>query len=267
MEKLERRRRDDLEKARANDPNMTILNLEGVGMYKLTLDDMPRVLSALEGNTHVTSLLLGWNNFGPTGLPLIFDAIRELSVTTLNLQSCSLMGGGACLLAKELATNTKITNMDLYDNAIGAIGMRALAAALKINTTLEELNLQSNRIEEGVVELADALAVNSSLKTLGLMGVDIDEAGLTQIALALESNTTLKKIRMSHTVTGLGANAILHMLACNCTLIDFSLDWSHVDATVSAEIKRMLADPVRAAWASGEADTKPACEIPLEHRD
>eukprot|EP00048_Salpingoeca_helianthica_P009872 m.141690 g.141690 ORF g.141690 m.141690 type:complete len:67 (+) comp14966_c0_seq44:816-1016(+) len=30
------------------------------------------------------------------------------------------------------------------------------------------------------------------------------------------------------------------------------------------EIKVLLTDPVRAAWAAGEADTKPAREIPVE---
>jgi len=66
----------------------------------------------------------------------------------------------------------------LNGNNIDKKGAFALAEALKINSTLKELNLWNNNIDtEGGIALADALKSNSSLLNLNLKNNKLDDTG------------------------------------------------------------------------------------------
>lgn len=54
-------------------------------------------------------------------------------------------------------------------------------------------------------------------------------------------------------------------VSCLCFIL-YRLDNYTIDRSILAEIAQLLADPVRAAWASGEADTKPAIGIAVAKR-
>ena len=73
-------------------------------------------------------------------------------------------------MAEILKSNTSVTTVNLYGNkAIGDEGAKALAKALKVNTTLEELWLVDCGIgDKGAAALAKALRSNTSLTTLHL---------------------------------------------------------------------------------------------------
>jgi Ran GTPase-activating protein (RanGAP) involved in mRNA processing and transport len=55
------------------------------------------------------------------------------------------------VLAPFLRTATLLTHLDLRSNAITHVGMEALGAALKANTSLQELHLSKNPLgDKGV---------------------------------------------------------------------------------------------------------------------
>ena len=76
---------------------------------------------------------------------------------------------------------------------ISSEGAKSLAEGLKINETLQELNLRKNGISpEGAKSLAQSLKINSTLKELDLFRNSIGEEGIQCLAEAMELNETLK---------------------------------------------------------------------------
>ena len=70
-------------------------------------------------------------------------------VTELRLNECKLGEGGAQAIAAALRVNTTLTNLNLGANSLGEGGGQAIADVLRVNTTLTNLNLYDNWLEEG----------------------------------------------------------------------------------------------------------------------
>ena len=69
--------------------------------------------------------------------------------------------------------------------------MKALSGALKVNETLRELNLFYNKLEncsEGVKLLLESLKINTSLERLQLGANDLDGSVLTEMSNLLDRN-------------------------------------------------------------------------------
>ena len=70
-------------------------------------------------------------------------------------------------LAEALRFNTTVTSLNLYHNDLGEGGGRALAEELRVNTTLAKLDLGGNDLREGGWQaLVEALRVNTTLESL-----------------------------------------------------------------------------------------------------
>ena len=122
---------------------------------------------------------------------------------------------GARALSDALKTNTTLQSLNLEceqeesekdgwiadivnnkhkqaDNGIGAEGARALSEALKVNTTLQSLNLfgeQEQSVEDGWI--AD-IANNKHQQA----GNDIGEEGARALSDALKTNTSLQSLNL-----------------------------------------------------------------------
>ena len=96
----------------------------------------------------------------------------------VDLSWCHIGPVGAQRLAQALCVNTSVKTLDLSHNLLGDKGAKALAEMLggnraessgTVNTTLEHVDLSSCDIGPvGVQHLAQALCVNTSVKTLDL---------------------------------------------------------------------------------------------------
>ena len=64
-------------------------------------------------------------------------------VTELRLKECKLGEGGGQAIAAALRVNTTVSSLNLGANSLGEGGAQAIAAALRENHTLTELNLNS----------------------------------------------------------------------------------------------------------------------------
>ena len=70
-------------------------------------------------------------------------------VTSLNLggsfSGSNRMGeGGGRAIAEALRVNTTVTSLNLCGNDIGERGVQAIAEALRVNSTVTSLNLERN---------------------------------------------------------------------------------------------------------------------------
>jgi hypothetical protein len=136
------------------------LGFAGLDTRKLTM-----LAQALETNSVVRKLCLGWNEIG--------DA-------------------GAERLAQSLEKNKTLTELNLTENGIGERGAERLAAALAVNGTLRVLDLMSNRIgDKGAGFFANALGKNKTLQELRLYDTGIEYTGASRLMNAAERNDTL----------------------------------------------------------------------------
>ena len=138
-------------------------------------------------------------------------------------------------------------NLDLGQNGIGDRGAAALAEALRLNTTLQKLDLSGNAIDvEGASEwlwgegegggttlqkvglstmqsqavfpplteaIAAAIAENPTLRCLNLSDNYIGEAGALALAEALSRNTTIQELQLKGNELGdAGVRAICEAL-------------------------------------------------------
>jgi hypothetical protein len=118
------------------------------------------------------------------------------------------------------------------------------AVAMNHSADEPEMHLYGNGITEaGATQLADALRTNTTLKHLGLNNNKIGDAGATQLADALRANTTLQHLYLcDNAVTEAGATQLADALRTNSSLQTLLF----VDNNVGEAGARQLADALRA---------------------
>ena len=149
------------------------------------------------------------------------------NMKVLNIRSAGLGIDGLELLAEGLAYNASLTDgvMDLSRNAIGDLGLQALASSLARNSKLRTLHLTDNNIgDAGLEALADSLSNNGSLRELSLSGnVSITEIGVAAISGVLTTHTScLEDLRLEGIGIG-GLRALAHALGQNKSLKSLSV--------------------------------------------
>jgi Ran GTPase-activating protein (RanGAP) involved in mRNA processing and transport len=133
------------------------------------------------------------------------------------------------MISKSLETNTNLVNLSLTGNYFH--GECGLANALKLNRTLEQLDLYQNLIgDEGAIAIAEALLHNTSLTFLGISYNNLASAGLTAIVKMLEINSTLTDVNIGgHRISIEVMHTIAQMLKINGTLVRLYLHESDTD--------------------------------------
>ena len=94
---------------------------------------------------------------------LIYN-IKSNLINSLNLPGNKIGDDGAKAIAEALKENTSVTNLDLSSNAISDEGAKAIAEALKENTTITSLDLDENQIgAAGAKDIVDFIRRNVEL--------------------------------------------------------------------------------------------------------
>ncbi|KAL0244559.1 hypothetical protein GEMRC1_008641 [Eukaryota sp. GEM-RC1] len=147
---------------------------------------------------------------------------------------------GATALAEAFKVNSTVKQIDLMFNSIDNAGTKTLAGALKINSSISVLHLMSNFIgNEGVVALADTLKTNSTIVLRDLSSNSIAHEGSIALAEALKVNSTVTEIDlMANCIGDVGITALASALKVNCTLTVMNLKLNSIGiegATALAE--------------------------------
>eukprot|EP00567_Pseudictyota_dubia_P006640 CAMPEP_0197444794 /NCGR_PEP_ID=MMETSP1175-20131217/10179_1 /TAXON_ID=1003142 /ORGANISM="Triceratium dubium, Strain CCMP147" /LENGTH=472 /DNA_ID=CAMNT_0042975647 /DNA_START=836 /DNA_END=2254 /DNA_ORIENTATION=- len=166
--------RSDLEKVTANDPSLTEVNWQNKGIGD---DEVIKLANALHYNTHISELVLTFNNITDIGAKVLAKILRiNATVTTLNLYWNKIGDASAKDLAEMLCINASVTQLNLSLNQISDTGAKALAEMLRVNATITHLNLEYNEISNiGVKALAEMLRINVAIITLDLACYNISD--------------------------------------------------------------------------------------------
>ena len=158
-----------------------------VGRHKVFPDDvLPRVFEFLVDARSICNIqrtcrtTRRWN----------YDTLREWKLDWMYKNVEEVLGAERTIQLRDgLLTKIKLR---IY---IGVEGAKAIGEALKVNTSLTEINLWGNNIgDEGGKAIGEALKVNTSLTEISLYGNNIGAEGAKAIREALKVNTSLTKI-------------------------------------------------------------------------
>ncbi len=175
------------------------------------------IVDALAFNNTITMLELHNNPIGDNGLNKLTDVLRtNYSISYINLQCCSIDGESIINLANVLTERNIVTELFYSGNRIDDLGVSELAKApistltlrselitdeglisLASNEFIERHDLVSDSItDDGIIQMANLLKHNTSLKTLYLVSENIEDIGKQALAEALDFNTTIESIIM-----------------------------------------------------------------------
>lgn len=134
-----------------------------------------------------------------------------------------------------------VLTVNLTNTPCDVAGVRRLARALVPRTArITELNLTETSVEDaGAVLLAEALAVNTTLKTLSLIRAEIGAKGSAALARALETNHCLAHLELSKNILDCDATSV--MLGRNSHLETLGVNACGIDAVGAAVLSRGLA--------------------------
>ena len=203
---------------------------------------------ALRVNTSAKTLNLSDNLLGDEGAKALAEMLGGNGAessgtvnTTLEhvyLSDCNIGPVGAQHLAQALCVNTSVKTLDLSRNPLGDDEAKALAEMLggngaessgTVNTTLEYVDLSHCNIGPvGAQHLAQALCVNTSVKTLKLSVNPLGDDGAKALAEMLGGNgaessgtvnTTLEHVDLSNCSIGpVGAQHLAQALCVNTSV-------------------------------------------------
>ncbi|GJJ69794.1 hypothetical protein EMPS_02142 [Entomortierella parvispora] len=134
--------------------------------------------------SRITHLDLRGAKLTDVGIPYVAEALRShhCPIVSLNLYDCQLTDTGIVKMALVLSVNKSLRVLGLGCNCIGDLGIVTLSHGLRLNNTLQELDVSQN-------------------------DTPLSRAGVEELMVTMRSNTTLLHLRVgedghSHELTG-----------------------------------------------------------------
>ena len=157
------------------------------------------------------------------------------TLRVLRLRACDLRVAGGEALAVFLRGNTTLTELDVGSNYLQEDGGLVLAAALHGNTTLTKLDIRRNVMgDRAGTNFANLLRGNSTLRCLNIGFNRLGPTAVINFAWelglsALRGNATLTSLCLSgNELRNGGAMALAQALRANTTLTELDLQWTGV---------------------------------------
>lgn len=132
---------------------------------------------------------------GACALAKCLDGTRSL-----NLSNNGIKDAGLKILARHLKTNFTVTHFDARGNDITSDGAFYLADCLSENSTLLDISLDSNRLDDrAAIDFAENLSSNlaTRLSILDLARNDIEDEGGMRLANFLATNVSIARLSLS----------------------------------------------------------------------
>ncbi|XP_066512322.1 NACHT, LRR and PYD domains-containing protein 12-like [Hoplias malabaricus] len=249
---------------------------------KFTLNSYESLCSALNSpNSPLKELDLSQTDLQDSGVKLVSETLKSslCKLETLRLTVCKL-GEKSCEdLGSVLLVNSSLKELDLSNNDLQDSGVEKLSVALKSSLCkLETLRLTVCKLgEKSCEDLGSVLLVNSSLKELDLSNNDLQDSGVEKLSAALKSSLCkLETLRLSGClVTKEGCAFLASALSSNPShLKELDLSYNHPGDTGVKLLSVKLEDPhcrldTLRLEHGGEIRIKPglrkyACELTLD---
>lgn len=218
--------------------------VESIDFVNLGITDVgARALgTAMPFSSTLQVLYLGLNKITGVGAKfLAAGAAQSKTLKKLHLSGNATLGPDGVKAFAEC--NPPLELLDLEDTGIGNEGMCFVSELLLKTQTLQHLSVGWNGISD-TGPIANALAVNSSLKTLSMVNKDINDHGILGLAKAITRNKHLEvlELRRNEAMTDVGGNAILLALTHNEILRELDIDGTNISKKVSRRISELSRD-------------------------
>ncbi len=128
----------------------TVLQTLHISQCGLDEADVRAMLVGLSGNSSLSTFSLTGNCLKEAGANVISQALgsNQLHVRKLSLEGDSFGDAGIKALAAGLCANSSLQSLALSLNDVRAAGAKSLAKALGGNSSLQSLDLHANRIAD-----------------------------------------------------------------------------------------------------------------------
>ncbi|XP_066512296.1 uncharacterized protein [Hoplias malabaricus] len=263
---------------KSSNSKVEILRLTGCKLGERSCEDLGSILLV---NSSLKELDLSNNDLQDSGVEKLSAALKSslCKLETLRLNVCKL-GEKSCEdLGSVLLVNSSLKELDLSNNDLQDSGVEKLSAGLKSSLCkLETLRLNVCKLgEKSCEDLGSVLLVNSSLKELDLSNNDLQDSGVEKLSAGLKSSLCkLETLRLSGClVTKKGCAFLASALSSNPShLKELDLSYNHPGDTGVKLLSVKLEDPhcrldTLRLEHGGEIRIKPgprkyACELTLD---
>lgn len=181
--------------------NLPILAKLSLNSCNLIIPCLEALKAALIDNLGLTDISLYSNEIDAEGAQLISQMlVNKSKLKTLGLSNNIIGVGGARELASNcLAQLTSLTRLSLESNLIGNDGLAAVAEAIATNTTLKEIFLYNNDLDDDTMrDFSASLGNKGNLQTLGLEYNRIRSRGANHVFEALNALPRFERLFFSH---------------------------------------------------------------------
>jgi len=148
---------------------------------------MAKSISALETYQSLTKLRLNMNNKTTNWIVELGNMLQTTTkLRELILSRNDITDEGAAILGAKLGRNSTVKKLSMQQiDSITTIGMQSFLQKLSNNSTLEELNISDNHLDDRVLaELARSFGASTNLKSLIISSVK-EESSLNSLNHAL----------------------------------------------------------------------------------
>ncbi|XP_064418053.1 NACHT, LRR and PYD domains-containing protein 3-like [Latimeria chalumnae] len=224
------------------------LRLEGCGLTADCCEDLSSVLST---NSSLMELDLNSNyNLRDSGVKRLSAGLRDpnCKLQKLELTRCGLTAGCCEDLSSILSTNSSLTELNLNSNNLGDSGVKRLSAGLRDpNCKLQKLEVQRCGLTAGCCEdLSFVLSTNSSLTELNLSrNKKLFDSGVKHLSAGLrDPNCKLQALGLRE--CGLTAGCcedLSSVLSTNSSLTELHLNCNKLGDSGVKRLSAGLRDP------------------------
>lgn len=191
LNKLGKKGADALGSALKVNTALKELHLDNCG-----IQDPKGLAKGLKSNRTLKTLVLSRNKFGVAGSNALASALKgNPSLTKLNLCDCDLKDMKE--LSNALLANRSLQALDISDNKLGDAVFKPVAVALRVNSTLTVLSLNSCDLADST-ELSEMLKQNRTLEVLDLSGNPFEGPLGKAMAAVLKANSSLTELRLAY---------------------------------------------------------------------
>ncbi|KAL6491394.1 hypothetical protein MHYP_G00017390, partial [Metynnis hypsauchen] len=233
-------------------PGVTVCRKAQLAGCKLSRDSCETISSALQSaNCPLKDLNLSSNYLQDSGVELLSAGLKSphCKLETLRLAGCELSRDSCETICSALqSANCPLKDLDLRFNDLQDSGVELLSAGLKSpHCKLETLRLASCNLGGEACEiLSSVLQSDSSLKELDLRNNDLQDSGVKLLSVGLKSShCKLEILRLSGCmVTDEGCSSLASALKSNPShLRELDLSYNHPGESGVKLLSDLLEDP------------------------